>query len=250
MGHDADGADRRERFAEHGRSAQELLIRRAAEVNRYLPQNVSRPVLFGFGWYRASVRLAQACLTLHDAELDHEAASLRRSLLEHVTALMWVADSGDVAVNAIQRAHQHWLGRLVASTEGDGWPEIPSEVRSTLDTELPASPEEHLQHMTQRLSAFNMKVFLPPWLSDTAVAHPCLTSARYYWREHPDGSVSFTRTPEVTDGLPSLAGNAVLLMLATLAMSRLLGEVERLTDAAKEAGNLIGVEAKLPVRSS
>lgn len=247
-GEESRAEDRRAGLAAAGRAAQELLIEQADMTQWALPERFTAPQLVGVGWYRGSVRLAQSCLVLQDAGFGHEAASLRRSLLEHMTALVWLADSGEIALDALQRGHQQWLVRLTAAMKGDDWPEIPPVARETLEAAVPASPEEHLQHMTQRLDAFDLRTLLPPWISDTGVAHPCLTSARYFWRQYEDGSVSLLDVPAVEDPLTTLTFNAVLLMLATLAVDRLLGGLESLHASAIAAGRLLALEPVLPQR--
>lgn len=232
--------ERSAELADQGREVLRILITAADAVPTLLPSTMTLPQLFGHGWYRHCVRVCEACLVLLDARMDHENAALRRSLLEHTTALIWLANSGQTAIDALQQHHQYGVRMLLDSLTGDGWPEVPSETTEMLGLKLPSSPEGFLLAFRPKLKEFGLEALESPWLIDSGVAHPSQRSASYFWKRSGDDSVTPVLDPVETDHLPTLAGNAQLLFLATIAVNELLdgGLAVPLAKAAKVLGTV------------
>jgi hypothetical protein len=229
-----------------GRNVQRILLAAADAIPNLLPAEMQLAQLIGHGWYRHVVRSCRSCLLILDcdAELDHEAAPIRRSIIEHTVSLIWLANSGQTAVDAIQQAHQNKVAGLIAAL-GEGWPAVPPETIASLDMELPSSPEAFLLHFRHQLKKFDLEVLEGPWLVETAIAHPSLRSASYFWERTGESSARPTLdTRSGNDHLPTLAGNAQMLLLATLAMNELLGG--GLDSAIAEASEALGQTLELP----
>jgi hypothetical protein len=54
---------------------------------------------------------AQAILTLGEAGYNEEAAPIRRSIIEHVLALKWLAAKGDTLIDTVARGHAYDVGK-------------------------------------------------------------------------------------------------------------------------------------------
>lgn len=177
--------------------------------------------------------------------MDHENAALRRSVIEHTTALVWLANSRQTAIDAVPREHQHGVRQLIDSLTGDGWPEVPSEAIDMLGLELPNSPEGFMLVFRHQLEAFGLEVLKCPWLTDSAVAYPSQRSASYFWKRTGADSVTPVLEPVETDRLPTLAGNAQFLFLAT-ALNELLDGAIAVPLA--EAAEVLDTITELPRR--
>lgn len=220
-----------------------LLLDAAPRLPDLLPQTMEVAQVIAHGWFRHVARSCEAALVLLEAGYDHEATPLHRSILEHTASLVWLANSGQTAVDAVQLNHQHKLGKLVLKLD-DGWPAVPSATLEQLELELPKSPERFLLHVADLLKHFGLEAFEVPWLAQCAITHPTLRSASCFWRRSSDGSVELTLNPvSGEDQLPTLLGNANLLLITTRAVHELAGGFG---DVLERAAELIGGPVELP----
>ncbi len=66
-----------------------------------------RAPLVAVGLYYHLVNQVAALMLLRSSGFDRACAPLRRSLIEHMLYLIWLADAGDQAVDAMNRGLQH-----------------------------------------------------------------------------------------------------------------------------------------------
>jgi len=104
-----------------------------------MDSGVQRTVILAHGWYVSALRTSQAILALETQGLGHEAAPLRRSLIEHSLGLVWLSEATEDAVNSVLRGYKDVnLKKLKASLESHA-PELTEELANILDFEIPRS---------------------------------------------------------------------------------------------------------------
>lgn len=92
------------------------------------------------GWYMAVRRLGLAIIQLVDSGFEFEAASLKRSLIEHVVALRWLIHAPDDAVTSLLRAHQRSVGKLQSAVAAAAWPIASDDAFNVILVWSPARP--------------------------------------------------------------------------------------------------------------
>lgn len=177
--------------------------------------------IFAHGWYTAVRRTARACLVLAADGYEHEAAPLRRSMIEHALALHWLADASDAAVDALLRAHQNRLQKMREPMSAGDW-SVPIDVLdSFLDAQVPSSPEDRYLAFKHLCDRYEQPALYVAWLTETAFCHPSYSSAVAYTK----GGDSLERTGLLSqvDGRPADTGPtvAVLLLIASQGFQRL-----------------------------
>jgi hypothetical protein len=199
-----------------------------------------RAPLVAVGLYYHLVNQVAALMLLRASGFDRACAPLRRSLIEHMLYLVWLADAGDAAVDAMNRGLQHKQGRLRDTITAVGGP-VPTEEQcaamdSVIQTAVPASDQEHLQHITKLLDAYPLSPMLKSlWRAESGWTHPSLHVMQLYVEQRPDATVLHQQPyhEQLADHTPATC--FLTLYFATLAMDELLGSpwAEQLTSIAK-----------------
>jgi hypothetical protein len=153
-----------------------------------------RAPLVAVGLYYHLVNQVAALMLLRSSRFDRACAPLRRSLIEHMLYLIWLADAGDRAVDAMNRGLQHNQRQLRDTITAVGVPVPTAEQRATMDaiirTALPASDQEHLQHITHLLDAYPLSPILKSvWQTESGWTHPSLHVMQLYVEQRPDATV-------------------------------------------------------------
>jgi hypothetical protein len=229
----SDDSETGERFV----SAIEELV---ALADQPLPiTGKDRAPLVAVGLYYHLVNQVAALMLLRSSQFDRACASLRRSLIEHMLYLIWLADAGDVAVDAMNRGLQHQQRQLRDTITAAGIPVPTTEQRTTMDTTiltaLPASEQEHLQHIAHLLDAYPLTPILKSiWHVESAWAHPSLHVMQLYVEQRPDTTVLHQQPyhEQLADYTPVAC--FLTLYFGTLALDALLGNpwTERLISIA------------------
>lgn len=138
------------------------------------------------GWYMRCHRNSEAVFALWDRGLADEAAPLRRSIIEHVLALRWVAAEGDKVLDTIARGHAKDVGDRANAVEAAAWTSVdPEELRrivANVDPESRDRSGDYLLHYASRLSKYGDQYSQPGYLVETAKSHPTYESAVAYVR--------------------------------------------------------------------
>ena len=219
----SDGSETAERFV----SAIEELV---ALADQPLPiTGTDRALLVAVGLYYHLVNQVAALMLLRSSQFDRACAPLRRSLIEHMLYLIWLADAGDVAVDAMNRGLQHKQRQLRDTITAAGVPVPTAEQRATMDTTiqtaLPApSDQDYLQHITHLLDAYPLSPVLKGlWRAESGWAHPSLHVMQLYVEQRPDATVLHQRPyhEQLADYTPVAC--FLTLYFGTLALDALLG---------------------------
>ncbi|HUZ69020.1 MAG TPA: DUF5677 domain-containing protein [Candidatus Saccharimonadales bacterium] len=144
------------------------------------------------GWYLRCHRGVEAILTLDRAGYAEEASPIRRSVIEHVLALKWLAVEGDTILDTVARAHARGATAIADAVSAAGWTSIdPAEIEHVvagIDPHNRDPSNDHLIHFAQRLSQYGDEHTRPGYLAECARTHPSYESAVCYV-ELPSGSL-------------------------------------------------------------
>ena len=136
------------------------------------------------GWYLRCHRGVEAILTLDRAGYAEEAAPIRRSVIEHVLALRWLAVEGDAILDTVARAHEYRAKAIAGAVSAAGWTSIAladiEKVIAGIDAENRDRSNDHLIHFVQRLSDYGDEHSMPGYLAECARTHPGYESAVCY----------------------------------------------------------------------
>jgi hypothetical protein len=187
-----------------------------------------RAPMVAVGLYYQLVNQVAALMLLRSSQFDRACAPLRRSLIEHMLYLIWLADAGDVAVDAMNRGLQHTQVKLRDTIIAAGVPVPTAEQRATMDTTirtaLPASDQEHLQHIADLLDVYPLSPILKSiWHVESGWAHPSLHVMQLYVEQRPDATVLHQRPyhEQLADYTPVAC--FLTLYFGTPALDALLG---------------------------
>lgn len=186
------------------------------------------------GWYMAVRRLGLAIIQLVDSGFEFEAASLKRSLIEHVVALRWLIHATDDAVTSLLRAHQRSVGKLQSAVAAAAWPIASDDAFNViLGMEPGSSSEDRNLHFKQRCEEYGTEDLYSAWLVETVVSHPSFSTARAYSTADQDGKLQLT---DHASGDGALATVAWALVVASETFNQLI--VDRpWTDELAEIGS-------------
>jgi hypothetical protein len=101
----------------------ELMVLYPEQANSAPPwrDGYARAGFLAHGWYMRCHRTVEAVLILGNAGYADEAAPLRRSIIEHVLALRWLAAEGDRILDTIARAHALDTRNRAEAVAAAGW---------------------------------------------------------------------------------------------------------------------------------
>ena len=187
------------------------------------------------GWLMRCIRNTRACLLLRDAGLSVEAAPLRRSTLEHATALAWLEDEGDAAVETIWRGNVNYAEQQWDSVVGAGW-SLPDEAFREVIEDRPTDENRHLDqdlHFWQRNARYGSPDNLPVYRVESSHTHPSWTSAAPYCRETNDAAAVTLLAEPREAPLDEDAAGYVLLAPALVAFNQMLATHD-MTDALRQ----------------
>jgi hypothetical protein len=141
--------------------------------------------LLAHGWYMRSVRTAHAIRLLENAGYNGELAPLRRTLVEHSVALVWLAEEGDRILPTLAGGHARSMGKHREALAAAQWTEHDLErmaaiERTIIDDASRDSSGDHLLHYANRHSVYGAEDQLASWHADTFRSHATFQSATDY----------------------------------------------------------------------
>jgi hypothetical protein len=210
-----------------------------------------RAALVAVGLYYHLVNQVTALMLLRASRFDRACAPLRRSLIEHMLYLIWLADAGDKTVDAMNRGLQHKQGQLQETIRAAAVPIPTAEQRaaidSVLDAAVPASDQEHLQHIAHLLDAYPLSPMLKSlWRAESGWTHPSLHVMQLYVEQRPDATVLHQQPYHQQLADHTTASCFLTLYFATLALDALLGNpwAEQLASIAQRFEMPAGLPAR------
>ncbi len=212
-----------------------------------------RAPLVAVGLYYHLVNQVAALMLLRSSGFDRACAPLRRSLIEHMLYLIWLADAGDQAVDAMNRGLQHQQRRLRDVMTAAGAPVPTAEQRAILDTTIETAvvttDQEHLLRIAHLLDAYPLSPILKSvWQVESGWTHPSLHVMQLYVEQRPEATVLHQQPyhEQLTDSTPVAC--FLTLYYATLALDALLGNpwTEQLTSIAERYDMPTGLPTRRP----
>jgi hypothetical protein len=231
-------------FAELDAITQQLFALYDEQREISVPVEHSRSVWFAHGWYRRCRRLSEALLELSHLGYSHEAAPMRRSLVEHSAFLLWLAEAPDGAVDSLLWKHQKRIGQMRAAMRGE-WP-VPEEAFDVLDITVAESSERTYLAFAHLCQRFQLQEIYVVWLTETGLTHPSFSSAAAYTGADDLGeAILVNDAPQ--DLVPDRAVVPALLCLASKGMNAILAEhpwTDTLEEIERRLAEAVGNQAQ------
>lgn len=140
-------------------------------------------------WFVHARRTGRAVLLLAESGYEHEAAPLRRSLIEHALGLRWLADSGTAAVLSLLAAQRQSFIKLQSSMGDDNWSVTSEDFARVLEGDIGNSSDNYLLHMKQRVDRYGYPSLMVAWLIETTLSHSTAFTADALLATNDDGWV-------------------------------------------------------------
>jgi hypothetical protein len=149
-----------------------------------LREGCQRSAFLGHGWFLRCQRGIEALLLLGDAGYAEEASPLRRSIIEHVVALRWIAVKGDDILPTVARG-QAWSAQKRRDSAAEAkWASIDLDDadRAIASAEAAATNPANncLNIFIERAKRYADVHALPGWYAECARSHAGYESAVSY----------------------------------------------------------------------
>lgn len=134
------------------------------------------------GWFMRVQRGIEALMLLDEQGFGAEAAPMRRSIIEHVVGLRWLAQEGDAVRDALINGAARQADARRKSLQAAGWSQLDW---ATFDAVIADSDGRDTSRnnefwFTQRCEKAGDPQDLAIWNMETAQSHPCWQSAAGY----------------------------------------------------------------------
>lgn len=184
------------------------------------------------GWYQRTHRSCEAVIGLDRLGYSPEAAPIRRTIIEHVVALKWLADEGDNILDAMALEHAHRAERIAKATQAANWTSVDqADIRAVIDEIDVDSRDQTMKEFTRFTAQNRDPGVLAAYLAEVGRTHATYQSAVDYY----DGeSGSPLRGSRMTD-FANIKFAADELLEATVAFHSMFQEpvwAEELDDLA------------------
>lgn len=147
-------------------------------------QGYRRVAHIAHGWYMRCHRGVEALLLLDESGYAEEATGIRRSIIEHVIALKWLASEGDRINDTIARGHAYDAEKRKKAVTDAGWTSVDAAeiaaVIAGIDPDSRDKSGDHLLHFAQRMTKYGDVHTLPGYLAECSRVHPGYESAICY----------------------------------------------------------------------
>jgi hypothetical protein len=152
--------------------------------SRRLHPDYQRVGHLAHGWYMRCLRGCEALLLLADAGYSEEGSGIRRSIIEHVTALKWLAADGNQIEDTVARGHANNIEHQRKVVIEANWTSVDigrlDEILLEIDKENRLRENDQFLHHMQRVSKYDDVHSLPGYVAESAKTHPSHESAMSY----------------------------------------------------------------------
>ena len=186
------------------------------------------------GWLMRTIRSTQAALILSELGYRVEAAPLRRTAMDHMTALLWLASEGDAVANVVVRLNANQATRRLQEVDKADWKHVPRDsfYEAISDGERVGRDDieldEHISFVN-RNEKYGSSQYMPVWVTESQHSHPCWTSAEPYV----DGGVALpepkpSRIDDAYAAASFVVGDALVAMNKMLEGHPMTGDLREL----------------------
>jgi Family of unknown function (DUF5677) len=172
-----------------------------------------------FGWWASITRSSQAVLTLRRAGLEHEAAPIVRSIVQHSLVLQWMVEVGDDAINAVAEYGDNSTRLLLDTLAQAKW-----DLPDGFNPEVPRRPAianplvSKVKNFEELCISYGARQLYVTFRLLSAYAHPTATGALAYFDQ--GSGTPATRSTAPTRG--NILQSAICLTQTGRVMSSLL----------------------------
>jgi hypothetical protein len=137
------------------------------------------------GWYLRVHRGAEALVILDRSGYAEEATGIRRAMLEHGVALLWLAAEGDKILDAVAGGHRRDAERRRDALREVEWSSIDPAIFDAVIASIDQAGSrdtstDNLLNFVPRAKGYAEPYVCPLYLSEVARFHPSLESASCY----------------------------------------------------------------------
>lgn len=193
-----------------------------------------------FGWWASINRSCQAVLVLRRSGLEHEAAPIVRSIVQHSLVLQWMAEVGDVALDAVTEYGDNNTRLLTETLKQAKW-----ALPDGFDPQVPPKPAvanplvSRVKNFEELCILYGARELYVTYRLLSAYAHPTATGAMAYV-DHASGRPA-TRSTAPTRGF--IVQTAICLAQTGHVMNSLL-EGGPLQETLDQVDQLLGAEIR------
>lgn len=197
-----------EQSVQEGLNRLEALI--YPDLYRYIdPASRVGPVAWGV-FFTVTHQIC-AVLRLHSGGLCFSAGPNRRTLIEYILFLAWLADDGEAAVDVLNRSLQNnqkgMATRLRATSQLDQFPEHAREtLKQTINEPLLPHPDERLLKPWNLIEEYDSSL-KSYYAAESGFSHVSMTSIQFFTKQDADAdafALSQTPVPEEAAPCPEL----------------------------------------------
>lgn len=211
--------------------------------------DVRAPVV-AYGLFMSLAHQVLALLLLREKNLDHACAPLRRSVIEHTAFLVWLADEGEKAVDAMNHGLQFTLEKKLqpaAEKAGIAQDEETQRVLAATLAEVLPQAETDLLHASKLIDQYLGATLAAAWHAESGFGHPSLQVVRLFVEEDEEGNIKLHDLVR-----HDLSGETVIVclygvFLGALALNSLMEEPVW-EETLCEIGEDLGMPMELPKR--
>jgi len=160
------------------------------DLHRYIdPATRVGPVAWGV-FFTVTHQIA-AVLTLHRDGLCFASGPNRRTLLEYILFLAWLADDGEAAVDVLNRSLQNdqksMASQLRLTSQLDQHPEHAQDIlRQTIAEPLVPHPDERLLKPSNLIEEYDGRL-KSYYAAESRFSHVSMTSVQHFMQPKPEG---------------------------------------------------------------
>lgn len=178
-----------ERSAADGLDRLEALI--YPDLHTYL--DPSRVGQVGWGMFFTIAHQVRAVLTLHSDEVCFSAGPNRRTIIEYILALAWLADDGESVVDVLNRALQNEQKLMATRLRNDAileqFPEHARQVMAeTIAEPLAPHPDERLLKSGHLIDHYD-STLKSYYAAESRFSHVSMTSIQFFMKPNGDDVV-------------------------------------------------------------
>ncbi|MGH4013863.1 MAG: hypothetical protein ACRDSL_08015 [Pseudonocardiaceae bacterium] len=222
-----------------------------AGLHKYIDP-ASRAAQVGWGAFFTVVHQIRAVLTLHRDRVCFSAGPNRRTIVEYILFLAWLADDGESVVDVLNRSLQneqkHMATRLSGASLLDQFPEHARQVLAeTIATPLAPHPDERLLKPSHLIEEYD-STLKSYYAAESRFSHVSLTSIQFFLKTE-DEAIRLTQMPVPEEPISCPEFCLHTLSQALLVFNELLLDHPWTAELARIAEDY-GLDTRRPTRKS
>ena len=238
-----------ERSPQEGLNRLEALI--YPDLHRYVDPT-SRAGLVAWGVFFTATQQICGVLRLHSGGFCFSAGPNRRTIIEYILFLCWLADDGEAAVDVLNRSLQNnqkmMSTRLQLASQLEKYPERAREILAqTIAEPLEPHPDERLLKPWNLIDEYD-STLKSYYAAESGFSHVSMMAIQFFMKQT-DEATELSQTPVPAEPVPCTELCLHLLSQAMLAFNEILVDQPWTTPLAEIAAEY-GLETQRPQRKA